>query len=214
MADPEKDTKDPSQRAEDKDPNLTPDDKKDDKGDGKTGGPSDEWKMKRLEQENADKERKLQELQKQMDEANLRSMDPEERIKAREEKLYSKQAETDIKEAIKDDLSKLPEPIRKHIESDPLRFIDRETLQLEFIKVNTDDPEQKYAAITRAALRSLPTLVKEMTGKEEGDKNDDGTKVSHNPPKTEGDSQKSPDKQSLWTMPMDQLRDLKGKMNK
>lgn len=176
------------------------------------GGPSDEFKMKRLEEDarklREEKERLAQEKEELLESQRLaerRTMSDDDRFKADRDDFYRDKAKAETLNSV--DLEGLPESVKNRISEDPFKWVDKDVLQFELMKVDTDDPAQVWEATAKAAKKSLPNFLADM--KVPAGEGEAGKDKAHgsNPASQEGESLTDPD--SLWGMDMDELNKLR-----
>jgi hypothetical protein len=125
------------------------------------GGPSDEFKMKRLEQERNEIAEKLQRLEAKRKAQEEASLTPEERFTSEQESFYRDKTSETITKELSKEIEKLPKPLQDRIKADPFNtaWLDEKTLEFELYGVNAEDPKAKYEAVKKAALKSIPEFV-------------------------------------------------------
>jgi hypothetical protein len=171
------------------------------------GGPSDEFKMKRLEQKNlelAEKIRRNEEKEKAREEESLT---PEEKFTTEQEGFYREKTGGEITLELSKDIEKLPKALQERIKADPFNpaWLDAKTLEFELYGVDADDAKAKYAAVKKAALKSIPEFVAGFGTEEKLDNKEDS--FGTNPPLAEKNSMTGG--KDLWQMTDEELIALK-----
>jgi len=177
------------------------------------GGPSDEMKMRRLEEEARKLREEKERLAREKDEllesqrlADRRSLSDDDRFKADRDDFYRDKAKADTLRSLESELAGVPESIKNRLADDPFKWVDKDTLQFELMKVDTDDPAQVWEATAKAAKKSLPSFLADMKVPA-GEQGKGDSALGSNPASQEGDRQIDPD--SLWSMDIEDLRNLK-----
>lgn len=173
------------------------------------GGPSDEWKAKRLEQENKTIKERLEKMENHLKKQEDSNIPLEDRFAKEQEQFYREKASHQVLSELKDELGKIPEALAERIKQDPFNeaWLDRKTLEYELLGVNRKSPKERYEAAVIAAKKSLPEFIAGITpqpaqteaNKEETSK---GT-VGNNPPIEQNNQFGGRD---LWQVPTEELK--------
>lgn len=132
------------------------------------GGPSDEMKMQRLERENAelkeqrDKYKAVYEKADDTTSSDDSAADPE--VNEKLDKSFKLIASREVSDELKSDLDKLPAGLKERVQKDPFNpaWTDPKVLEYELIGVDLNDPEAKFEAAKRAAIKSIPQFVESV----------------------------------------------------
>ena len=173
----------------------------------KTGGPSEEWKLKRLEQERNEAIEKLKRLEeaKKAEENSNKSED--EIFTEEQEVFYRDKAVENINKELSSEIEKLPKALQERIKADPFNpaWTDEKTLEFELYGVDSDNPKERFEATQRAALKSIPEFV---AGFAEGQPQvKEVSNFGTNPPT--GQTNPMTGNKDLWQMTDDELIALK-----
>jgi len=130
------------------------------------GGPSDEMKMQRLEKELQEAKEQRDKYKSVYEKGDTDSTDNQEDTEVNDklDKSFKAIASKEVTEELRDSLSKLPDAIRERVKSDPFNpaWTDPKVLEYELIGVDLNNPEEKFEAAKRAAIKSIPQFVESV----------------------------------------------------
>ena len=128
---------------------------------GTQGGPSDEFKMMRLEKEKAELSERLKRIEEQRQSELDATLTPEEKFTTEQEGFYRERTADTISKELATEIEKLPKALQDRIKADPFNtaWLDEKTLEFELYGIDATDPKAKYEAVKKAALKSIPEFV-------------------------------------------------------
>lgn len=131
------------------------------------GGPSDEFKMKRLEEEKAQAESKLKEFEERtaaIEAAERASkeqgMSEDEKFEAKQHDFYKRTTGNQIKTELGEAFNTLPKRVKKAIESDPITLgnaLDSKAIDYAVRATGSNELEDQYAA----SAKVISNLIRE-----------------------------------------------------